>query len=205
MEMSKKVEVYLYGAGGHAKVIIDILKENSIAVTEIIDDDKELTSLLKIPVISICKTDKPVIISIGNNASRKKIAARLKNACYIQSISKKAVVSDTSTIKDGTVVMQGAIIQSSAKIEKHVIVNTGATIDHDCIIEDYAHIAPGVHLCGRVQVGEGTLIGVGSVVIPNVKIGKWSIIGAGSVVVNDIPNNVLAMGNPCRVIKKLSI
>ena len=201
--MNKKGNIYLYGAGGHAKVIIDILKEHDIAVAEVIDDNKELTSLLEIPIAPIFKADKPIIVTIGNNASRKQVTKKLEDACYTQAISKKSVISDTSTIKEGTVVMQGTIIQSSTKIEKHVIINTGATIDHDCIIEDYAHIAPGVHLCGNVRVGEGSLIGVGAVVIPNIKIGKWSIIGAGSVVVNDIPDGVLAVGNPCRVVKKI--
>ena len=205
METNKIKKVYLYGAGGHAKVIIDILQENGIIVVGIIDDNKGLTSLLEIPVIPIFKTGNPLIISIGNNVSRKKIVEKLGNVCYTQAISKKSVISEKSTQKEGSVIMQGAIIQSSTKIEKHVIINTGATIDHDCIIEDYVHIAPGVHLCGNVQVGEGTLIGVGSVVTPGIKIGKWSVIGAGSVIVNDIPDGVLAMGNPCKVVKMLSI
>ena len=70
------------------------------------------------------------------------------------------------------------------------------------MIEDFVHIAPGCNLCGAVEIAEGTLIGAGSVIIPGVKIGKWSVIGAGSVVVNDIPDNVTAVGNPCRVIKR---
>ena len=101
--------------------------------------------------------------------------------------------------------MQGAIIQSCSEIGRHCIINTGASVGHDCKIHDFVHISPHATLCGNVTVGEGTWVGAGTVVIPGVKIGKWSIIGAGSVVIKDIPDQVLAVGNPCKVIKQLSI
>ena len=81
--------------------------------------------------------------------------------------------------------------------------NTSASIDHDNVLGDFVHISPHATLCGEVEVGEGTWIGAGTVVKQCVKIGKWSIIGAGSVVVNDIPDGVLAYGNPCKIIRKL--
>ena len=63
------------------------------------------------------------------------------------------------------------------------------------------HVGPGAVLCGKVEIGEGTFVGAGSTVIPGKKIGKWSVIGAGSVVVGDIPDRVVAMGNPARVVR----
>ena len=99
--------------------------------------------------------------------------------------------------------MQGAIIQSYACIGKHCIINTGASVDHDCVIEDYVHVSPHCTLCGNVSIGEGTWIGAGSVIIPGVKVGKWSVIGAGSVVIKDIPDNVVAVGYRCRIIKSM--
>ena len=67
------------------------------------------------------------------------------------------------------------------------------------------HLSPHSTLCGNVTVGEGAWIGAGSVILPGIKIGKWSIVGAGSVVCKDIPDGVLAVGNRCRVIKKIII
>lgn len=99
--------------------------------------------------------------------------------------------------------MQGAIVQACAHIGKHCIINTGASVDHECIIEDFVHISPHSTLCGNVHVGEGAWIGAGTTIIPGVKIGKWSVVGAGSVVTKDIPDGVLAVGNRCKVIKKL--
>ncbi|MCL2097284.1 MAG: acetyltransferase [Bacteroidales bacterium] len=192
-------EVYLYGAGGHAKVIFDVLKSNDIVLPKIYDDDTSINNFLGIPV-SQNNMSSPLIISIGNNAIRKKVVEKLKEVKYSPAVcAKSAIIADSAALDEGTVVMQGAIIQHSAKIGKHCIINTGASIDHDCEIGDFVHIAPHSTLCGNVKVGEGSFIGSGTVVIPNASIGKWSVIGAGSVVVNDIPDYATAYGNPCKV------
>lgn len=192
----------LYGAGGHAKVILDILAENDFPVKLVIDDDKNLSRFKDIPVVhSLSDKDLPLLIGIGKNRIRKKIVQAYPDVCYFSAISKSAFISSAARIGVGSVVMQGAIIQSSSVIGEHAIINTRASIDHDCKIEDFVHIAPGVILCGDVFVGEGAFVGAGSVVLPGIRIGKWSVIGAGSVVDKDIPDGVLAVGNRCKVIK----
>jgi sugar O-acyltransferase (sialic acid O-acetyltransferase NeuD family) len=196
--------VYLYGAGGHAKVVIDILKSNSITVPEIFDDNPDIHTFMGIPV-SHAGIRFPLIISIGNNTVRKNIVDRLNKPIFTSAIWARSVtVSDSASIDEGTVVMQGVVIQSSVKIGKHAIINTKASIDHDCLIRDYVHIAPGAILCGNVEVGEGAFIGAGTTVMQGIKIGKWSVIGAGSVVVRDIPDFALAYGNPCKCEKILT-
>ena len=197
-------QVYLYGAGGHAKVILDILKSNGIVVPKIFDDNPNINSFMGIPV-SRENIQSPLIISIGNNSVRKTIVERFNSSVYNPTVwSKQAIISDTVAMGEGTVVMQNTVIQSSVRIGKHCIINTKASIDHDCLIEDYVHIAPGVILCGNVEIGEGSLIGAGTTIIPGIKIGKWSIVGAGSVVVKDIPDRVMALGSPCKTIKLLN-
>lgn len=190
--------MYLYGASGHAKVIIDILNELGTNVDALFDDDNSINELLSIPVKHEWHGESPLIVSIGNNLTRKQIVDKLN--CEFASITHpSAVVSPNSRIGAGTVVMQGAIIQSGVRIGEHCILNTGASVDHECIIEDFVHVSPQATLCGNVHVGEGAWIGAAAVVIPGVRIGKWCTIGAGSVVVNDIPDGTLAYGNPCRV------
>lgn len=200
--MSEKQRINIFGAGGHAKVIIEALGECGVEVDTIFDDDLSKTELLGIPIRQH-DVKSPLILAIGNNAVRKNIANDFSIEMFFpNAISKTAIVSKSAKIGEGSVVLQGAIIQASTIIGNHVIINTGASVDHDCVIENFAHIAPGCHLCGGVHVGEGTIIGVGSVVIPGVKIGKWSVIGAGSVVVRDIPDNITCVGNPCKEIIK---
>lgn len=194
--------MYLYGASGHAKVIMDILNANQIEINGLVDDNLNIQELLGIPVLHQINGLSPFIISIGNNQTRKKIAEQL-NTSFGNAIHPSAIISPSSTIDEGTVVMQGAIVQSCAIIGKHCIINTGASIDHECAIEDYAHISPHATLCGNVHVGEGSWVAAGSVILPGVSIGKWSVIGAGSVVAKDIPDGVLAVGNRCKVLRNL--
>lgn len=201
--------IYVLGAGGHAKVVISTIKVLGLNIAGIFDDDlsKMGMNILGIPVLGTISDADAVsgyfVIGIGDNLIRKKIYSNLKNKEYIKIIHPCGFIDSTVRIGSGTVIFAGAIVQPNSHIGSHVILNTGCTIDHDCEIEDYCHIAPGVNIAGGVKIGEGAFIGIGSCVIPNVKIGKWSQIGAGSVVVDDIPPNVLAYGNPARVIRDI--
>lgn len=193
--------MYLYGASGHAKVIIDILHSVGEKIDGLFDDNDQVTSLNGIDVNHNWQGEEPIIISIGNNKIRKKVAEKL--CCnFTKAIHSSAILSESVRINDGTVVMAGGIINADSVVGKHCIINTGASIDHECEIGDYSHISPHATLCGNVKVGEGSWIGAGSVVIPGIEIGKWCTIGAGAVVIRDIPDNTVVAGIPAKVIKK---
>ena len=166
--------MYLYGASGHAKVIIDILRANNEKLEALFDDNEAIDSLLNYPVLRSSEVRGPLIISIGDNGIRRKIAESL-HATFGNAFHPSAIISEEAVIKEGTVVMQGTIIQSGVCIGRHCIINTGASVDHECIIEDYVHISPHCTLCGNVQIGEGSWIGAGTTIIPGVKVGKWSV------------------------------
>ncbi len=196
--------MYLIGASGHAKVILDCLRDAGIKVIGLFDRNpavKHLKSYTVFGDYTASHTEEPLIVSIGDNQIRAKIVQQAGRKKFGQAIHPSALIAQDVEIGEGTVVLHGALIQSSSKIGKHVIVNSSSLIDHDCVVGDYAHIAPKTALCGLVSVGEGTLIGVGTVVIPGVRIGKWCVVGAGSVVINDIPDYAVAVGNPAKVIK----
>ena len=195
--------MFLYGAGGHAKVIMDILKAEGKLVEALIDDNEGVDELMGVKVLHNVNCGiSPLIVSIGNNRIRRSIAEKA-DAVFGMAVHPSAIVSGSAKVDVGTVVMQGVIIQACVQIGSHCIINTGASIDHECVIDDFVHISPRVTLCGNVHVGEGTWIGAGTVVIPGVKIGKWTVIGAGSVVDKDIPDGVLALGNRCEIVKTL--
>lgn len=196
-------DIFLIGASGHAKVVMEVIESMGATVTALVDKTNENQYVKNIPIIGEreFKSKGNVIIAIGNNATRKQLAKN--NWQYTKAKHVSALVSDSVVVGNGTVIMQGAIIQIDSTIGKHVIVNTRAQIDHDCIIHDFVHVGPGAVLCGNVSVGEGTLIGAGSVVLPGKKIGRWAIIGAGSVVTKDVEDNSVAVGNPAQVIRIL--
>lgn len=200
--------MYLYGAGGHSKVITDILQSLNITVVGVFDDQPagaklkgiEIDAGVKIQKNSFPELDAPLIISVGDNTRRAELA-RMITATYGQAIHGTAIISAKASIGEGTVILQGAIVQSAAQVGKHVLINTAASIDHDNVIGDYVHISPHATLCGHVQVGEGTHIGAGAIVIPSIRIGQWCTIGAGAVVIRDIPDFATAVGNPAKIIK----
>ena len=195
----------VYGASGHGKVIIEILEDIHTPHIEIWDDaDKE--PVWEYPVKKPLPPDETVtdkmIISIGMNVTRKKVAERFEHAVkFGTAIHSTAHISKRSAIGAGTVVMAGVVINADTHIGKHCIINTSSSIDHDCVLGDFVHVSPNATLSGDVKVGTGTHIGTGASVIQGIKIGKWCTIGAGAIVINDIPDHATAVGNPANVIK----
>ena len=211
--MASRPVLVLVGASGHAKVVIDAIeREGHYRIAHLLDDNLGLHGKpffgYKVAgatesILAMTGKMKPwVLVSIGDNGARARIAARLraKGFKFASAIHPDARIGRGAAIGAGTVVMAGAVVNSDARIGENVIVNTGATIDHDCVIEDGAHIAPGANLCGGVHVGAGSFIGAGTVVIPGVRVGAHTVIGAGSTLVDHVSDNVKAAGSPARIL-----
>ncbi len=197
--------MYLYGASGHGKVVAEIAEENGVKIKAFIDADASKRKILDYDVIHEIPSDKiSMLISVGNNTVRKKIAEKYPALFYKTLVHPKAIVSRRAEIGSGTVVMGGVTINSEVKIGKHCIINTNTSIDHDCILGDYVHISPNASLAGNVTVGDGSHIGIGAAVIQGITIGKWCMIGAGAVVIKDIPDGVTVVGNPGKIVSPKS-
>lgn len=198
----KEKDITLYGAGGHCKVVMDILETIGLKATRVVDDNPTGTEFMGVPCSLPLEKYDAAIITIGNCQIRNKIAERINTKEFLTAIHPSAVVSPHATIGEGSVVMQGAVVQAGSEIGNHCIVNTNSSVDHDCKLSNYVHVASGATLCGGVEVDECTWIGAGAVVIQGIKIGKNSMIGAGAVIIRDVPDNVVVIGNPGRIIKK---
>lgn len=198
----------LYGASGHAKVICSSLESENIVIEGIFEDNPNVTSINEYQIFGKYRdkvmTNSTIIISIGNNLIRKKIAQKIKHKFGI-SIHKSSICDRTSTIGEGSVVLHNTVIQRDTTIGNHVIINTNSSIDHDCRIDNFVHISPNACICGNVNVGEGTHIGAGAIVIQGIRIGKWVTVGAGTVVINHIPDYATVVGNPGKIIKEHKI
>jgi len=197
--MSRKWIVF--GAGGHGMVVAEAIELMGDKVVCFWDDDqlkKNCNGYMVLNDENVFTADIEVIIAIGSNVVRKRIAAKgLKNDHTV--IHPAALISRSASIEPGTMVMPGAIVNAQARIGKYCILNTNSSVDHECVIGDFVHIAPAATLAGNVEVGEGTLIGMGAVVLPHVKIGSWCKIGAGAVVVKDVPDGKTVMGVPAKI------
>lgn len=188
-------EIIVIGGGGHAKVVISILKK--IGKYKIIGyaDIKNQGPILGIEHIG---TDEDInnynvsmaAIGIGvleNFKIRYKIINNYikKGFTFPSILSPDAIVNEEVSIGEGTVLMDGVVINSGTSIGNFSIINTRSSIDHDCKIGDFVHIAPGVTLSGGVQIGSNSLIGIGSTVIQYKTIAENCIIGAGTVITKD--------------------
>ena len=205
--------IVLFGAGGHAKVVIDIIETAGLfTIKSIVDDNRKRTGteFCGYPVMggrdefvsTNCQDIDSGFIAIGDNKIRGSIADWCieHDIDLVQVGHPAAVIAKKVIIQPGSVVMPGVIINTDVKIGFNAIINTNSSIDHDCVIGNSVHVGPGVTLCGNVQVGNSTLIGAGSTVAPNIIIGKNVIIGAGTTVIANVSSNQKIAGSPARSI-----
>jgi len=208
------MDVVLIGAGGHGKVVLDILRAAGVhKPVGFLDADPQLTGQIVngLPVLGQvnllpklkAQKVKAAIISIGDNLPRRRYFQKVLDQGFelINAIHPSSQISSTVRMGRNIVVAAGAVICTDAHIGDSVIVNTSAVIDHECRIGRTVHICPSATLAGRVQVGDEAFIGMGCNIIQCLKIGAHAIVGAGAVVIEDVPDSATVVGVPARVIK----
>lgn len=200
--------VIVIGAGGHGKVIADIIESSGNHVKGFLDDNDDVQgkSVIGFPVLGktadyVNYQDCEFVIAVGNPNVRQKIAEAL-DVKWHTAVHPRAVISKHDVeIGEGTVIMANAVINPSAKVGKHCIINTGAIVEHDNVLEDFVHISPNAALAGTVAVGKATHIGAGAAVINNITIADNCIIGGGAAVIGDITESGTYVGVPARRVK----
>ena len=209
-------EIIVIGGGGHAKVIISILKRLKEYEIGGYTDKKDKGSILGVKylgddsiLLNIEEKNRHSVLGIGQiktAAVRLKIVESLKKIGYEFPviIAPTAIINEDVSIAEGSVVMDGVVINTETKIGKFSIINTNCSIDHDCILGDYNHIAPGVTISGNVKTGDRVLLGTGSCVIQEKKIVSDCIVSAGSSVQKSLVKSGIYRGNPAKFIKKVS-
>ena len=209
------VNTVIVGAGGHGKVVLDILRAGGACrVVGFVDADPRLhgTTVGGLPVLggvhqlarlAAAHRLAAAVIAIGDNRARAGYAPavdaaglRLANAVH-----PSAVVAESAVLGRNVVVCAGAVVCAEAVLGDHVIVNTAAVVDHECEVAGGVHVCPGARLAGRVRVGENAVVGLGANVIQCLRLGAGSVVGAGAVVLRDVPAGATVVGVPARVVK----
>lgn len=216
----KKDKVILIGSGQHCRVVMYNIKEQGlydIACIAEVDHskcDKYIDGVYVEPFVNFDvdsmkhleeKYDTNLFfISFGAMKYRKKVFEFLSSNGWtaVNIIHPDAVVSPSAKIGKGVLIECGCLITPSPIIGNNVVVNTGSQVNHDNIVEDHVYIASGVVLSGGVTIGSNTLLDDGVIVTLGKSVGANSLIGAGAVVTKDIPDGVVAYGNPCKVIRE---
>jgi sugar O-acyltransferase (sialic acid O-acetyltransferase NeuD family) len=198
--------VVILGAGGHAKMVIDILRRQPAlrAIAVVADPVPEFTDVLGVPVRGgsdrlTALYGEGVRLAINGIGAISRPKLRAEKFAELAAIGfgfpaivhPRAIVEPSASLASGVQVFAGAIIGAAARVAFGAIVNAGSIVSHDCAIDDFAHLTPGVVLAGGVKVGRGALVGMGVVVNVGVKIGAWARIGNGARIHGDVPEHAI--------------
>lgn len=205
----------VWGAGGHGRVVADLIRAVGGHVTAWItahpeDDDARRAGADGTPVIAAAQWTKwrattlasgrscSVVPAVGRNAVRHELVATLGDLLADAIVHPTAVVSRSAVLGPGTVVMPQAVINAGAVLGQGVIVNTAAIVEHDCRLGDAVHLSPGAVLAGGVTVFARAWIGAAAVVLQGRCISEDVTVGAGAVVIDNVPAGMTVAGNPAR-------
>lgn len=213
--------LYILCAGGHARVVIDILNGQGRTPAGVVDANTSLqgTEILGVPVVgddSFILTLDPSEVALVNalgtrpghgssgTAARRNLYAGFKDKGYefATVISDAATLSANATLQEGCQIITRSVVHPGSVIGTNSILNTGASVDHDCTVGAHSHIAPWAVLCGGVSVGADCHIGARAVLVPGISVGDGAVVGAGAVVIDDVEAGVTVVGNPAQAISR---
>lgn len=209
------MKAVLIGAGAQGRVALDLLKSmEEFSEVEFLDDDESRWGTVlngaKIggPVDSLASYDKNIFkafITLGDPLARRRLAKRLEELAVplANLIHRSAYLAPSCTIGLGNTLCAKAVVNSNALVENHVLVNNASVIEHDTRLANFVTVCPGAQVGGRVELDEGSFIATGAIVLPRLKVGKYSVLAAGSLLTKDLPDHVLAMGSPARIVKEI--
>ncbi len=219
--MLEQGKFVVWGSSGHAKVLGELITLKGGRIVQLFDNDPNAVSVIAgVEVLTgrarfaewgmLQRSKGKVLfgaVAIGGarGHDRLEIMSLLQQySIEIPSlVHPQALVAPSATLSDGCQVLAGAIVASDVAIGAGAILNHGAQVDHESRISEGVHIAPGAVLCGCVSVEREAMIGAGATVLPRISIGSGTIVGAGAVVTHDLPANVIAFGNPAKVIRSI--
>ena len=206
-------EIIIIGGGGHAKVLIELIRLlGQYRITGVLDSQLKTRSTLDGIIVLggddlLHELNKKGIEnacigvgSIRDNSKRKMLYEKVKQIGFLVPclVHPKSMLSEMTEIADGVQVMAGAIIQTNSSIGENTIINTGAIIEHDCKVGNHIQVCPGAVISGGCSIDDGAFIGAGATLIQGVRIGKNAVIAAGSVVLHDVAEGITVKGVPAR-------
>jgi UDP-perosamine 4-acetyltransferase len=202
------------GAGGHAGVLVEIVRATDCAeLAGWLDADARRHGTLHYGVRVLGADDLlarlraegvraafVAFASIRDPGPRARAFDLLQRHGFepLKLVHPSALLSGSCELGRGVQVLPGAIVNAAATIGDNAIVNSGAIVEHDCRVGAHTHVATGARLGGGVTIGEGAHIGIGAVIRQSIRVGEGAVVGAGAVVVADVPPRAVVYGNPAR-------
>lgn len=203
------MQLVVYGAGGHGRVVADAAAAAGFDVLGFLDDRAPVNcAVLGQAVLGdaswlVDHSDVVVAHGIGDNAVRERVAQTIERiGCTIATVvHPSAIVSASALVGDGAVVLAQAVLNPGCTVGIGAIINTSAVVEHDCVVGDYAHVASRAGLAGGARLGRSALLGAGATVLPGRSVRSRGVVGAGAVVVHDVPADTVVVGVPARELR----
>jgi len=205
----------VYGAGGHAKVVLATVEaEDRFEIVGLLDDDaaRHGTMVAGYPVLGgreelarwSARGVREVIVAVGDNRRRAELCCLLRqNGLRLaRAIHPTATVLRSARIGEGTVVLPNAFVGGDAVVGEGTIVSVGTVVGHDCVVGSWVHLCTTVTLGGAARVDDYAFVGMGAAVLPRVRVGCGVTVGANAAVNRDLPDGVIAAGVPARILKE---
>jgi acetyltransferase EpsM len=204
--------IFLYGTGGHARSVFEVLhRQGEYEVTAVLDDAADPGARFRGLSVLGGREALPTLaeqgphqgfVAVGNNRQRREIVglAAAEGLTFALAVDPSAVVARDVSLGRGTVVMPRVVVSTGSIVGGHVILNTGCTVDHDCQVGDFAHLSPGANVSGECVIGAASHLGIGCSVIQRISIGEAALVGAGAAVVKDVPPGAVFAGVPARLL-----
>jgi sugar O-acyltransferase (sialic acid O-acetyltransferase NeuD family) len=211
------VNLVLFGAGGHALEVLDVVLKSETIYSSIkfCVSEPSGSQFVNYELISwkeflnSSPGESLVHLAIGDSSAR----ARLTKELELFGFSAHSVVSPLASVSQSAIVDLGCFVGDFAyigprvKLGKSVVINNSVTISHEGIVSDFVTVSPGARINGNVRLGEGVFVGSGAVIKNGdrenqIEVGNYSSIGAGSVVLNNVVSDSTVVGNPAKLISK---
>ena len=206
----------IYGAGGLGREVYELAliinnAKNRWSEIIFIDDASSVDDLRKIPIHTFAEMKQSIVldaievcIAIGEPSIRQLLYVKLlDNGVQIATLIHPEIsMSDSTKIGKGAIICRYVSITCDIHVGNNVYIHPMACIGHDAHIGDHSMISSFVDVAGDCVVGEKVFLAIGVVLKQGVSIGANSIVGLSSVVYRDLPESVIALGNPARPMKK---
>jgi len=207
--------VVIVGAGHQGRNVADILVRGGTAVAGFLDDTRTLGERVN-GVAVLGGFDRAAdgellqhaafIVALGDNRIRRELSRAIwqRGGVLASAIHPAADVSPSARLGAGICVQAFARILSNASVGDFALVEGLTTIGSDVVLGEAAFVGPGAQVTAGAALGEGAYVGANAIVVGPARVGAHTVVGAGAVVRGDLPERVLAVGAPCRIVRPLS-
>ena len=200
-------DIYIYGAGGHAKVVAATARLCGYVIRGFWEDSESRigTDFFGSHIIAYenIPAGANVFVAFGDNEVRFDKGRKMETRFHIPTlIHPSAQIAEDAKLEEGCYVGAFVNLDPACTIGAFSIINKFVNVSHDAKIGNGCHVSVGSIVAGNCIIDDFAFLGIGTRVIPHVHIGSRSIIGAGAVVVRDIESDATAVGCPARIIKR---